>query len=105
YRDFETFNEKAAAKALKAAALEPLTHMKQALTELSDWNREAIHGAMERVVAELGVGFGKVGMPLRVAVTGGAPSPDLDLTLWLVGREACLRRIAKAIDYIGQHAS
>ncbi len=39
-------------------------------------------------------------MPLRVAVTGGAPSPDLDLTLWLIGREACLRRIDKAISYI-----
>ena len=105
YRDFETFNEKAAAKALKAAAVEPLTRMKQVLAELPDWNREAIHAAMEQVVAELGVGFGKVGMPLRVAVTGGAPSPDLDLTLWLVGREACLRRIDKALDYIGQHAS
>jgi glutamyl-tRNA synthetase len=33
-------------------------------------------------------------------VTGGAPSPDLDLTLWLIGREACLRRIGKAISFI-----
>jgi glutamyl-tRNA synthetase len=105
YRDFEQYEEKAAAKALKAAAVEPLTHMKQALAELPDWNREAIHAAMEGVVEQLGVGFGKVGMPLRVAVTGGAPSPDLDLTLWLVGRAACLRRIDKALAHIGQHAS
>ena len=39
-------------------------------------------------------------MPLRIAVTGGAPSPDLDLTLFLVGREATLRRIDRAIDFI-----
>ena len=51
-------------------------------------------------VAELEVGFGKVAMPLRIAVTGGAPSPDLDLTLYLVGKQATLRRIDKAIEFI-----
>ena len=39
-------------------------------------------------------------MPLRTAVTGGAPSPDLDLTLYLVGKDACLRRIERAISEI-----
>ena len=105
YQDFEQYDEKAAAKALKAAAVEPLTHMKQALAELPDWSRDSLHKSIEAVVERLKVGFGKVGMPLRVAVTGGAPSPDLDLTLFLVGREACLRRIDKALEYIGQHAS
>ncbi|MGB5450549.1 MAG: hypothetical protein WBN00_00490, partial [Sedimenticolaceae bacterium] len=42
----------------------------------------------------------KVAMPLRIAVTGGAPSPELDLTVFLVGREATLRRIDRAISYI-----
>ena len=105
YRDFDAFNEKAAKKALKAAAVEPLQAMQVGLSALEDWNREVIHKVIESVVEQLGVGFGKVGMPLRVAVTGGAPSPDLDLTLYLVGKEACLRRIDKAIDYIGQHTS
>ena len=62
--------------------------------------RTAIHGAVEAAVTELGVGFGKVAMPLRTAVTGGAPSPDLDLTLYLVGRNATVRRIDKAIERI-----
>jgi glutamyl-tRNA synthetase len=39
-------------------------------------------------------------MPLRVAVTGGAPSPDLDLTLYLIGRDATIRRIDRAIQVI-----
>ena len=43
-------------------------------------------------------------MPLRLAVTGGAPSPDIDLTLYLVGKTACLRRIEQAIVYINQNA-
>ena len=53
----------------------------------------------------VGVGFGKVGMPLRLAVTGGSASPELDLTLFLVGREACLRRIDRALGFIGQRTA
>jgi len=105
YTDFEEFDPKAAKKALKADAVEPLTHVKGRLTELVAWDRELIHQVVADSVTELGVGFGKVAMPLRVAVTGGAPSPDLDLTLKLVGREATLRRIDKAIAYIKENAA
>ncbi len=102
YKDFDQYDEKAAAKALKAPAVGPLRKMRERLAQLDNWSREAIHQSIEQVVEELQVGFGKVGMPLRVAVTGGAPSPDLDLTLFLIGREACLRRIEKAVGYIEQ---
>lgn len=104
YQDFDEYNPKAAKKAFKAAAVEPLQAVMSSLEVLEDWNREAIHGVIEQVVEQLGVGFGKVGMPLRLAVTGGAPSPELDLTVWLVGKQACLRRIARAVDYIQSQA-
>ncbi|WP_456374981.1 glutamate--tRNA ligase [Thiolapillus sp.] len=100
YRDFENFDQKAAKKALKTGALEPLALVRARLAELPDWIREDIHAVIAGAVETLGVGFGKVAMPVRVAVTGGAPSPDLDLTMEMIGREACLRRIDKAIDYI-----
>ena len=76
--------------------------VKQEIASIVDWNRENLHKAIEATVEQLDIGFGKVGMPLRTAVTGGAPSPDLDLTLYLVGKEACLRRIDKAIEEIGK---
>ncbi|MBE0509270.1 MAG: glutamate--tRNA ligase [Chromatiales bacterium] len=100
YRDFEGYDEKAAKKAFKAEALEPLRRVRQKLVDASAWERVMLHDAIAQTVEELGVGFGKVGMPLRLAVTGGAPSPDLDLTLQLIGKEACLRRIDKAIAHI-----
>jgi glutamyl-tRNA synthetase len=100
YRDFEDFDPKAARKALKPGALEPLALVRTHLMELPDWNREDIHAVIANAVKILETGFGKVAMPVRVAVTGGAPSPDLDLTMEMIGREACLRRIDKAIDYI-----
>ncbi len=99
YQDFESYDEKAAKKSLKEGALEPLQKAKELLAQCN-WQREAIHDVVKQVVEILDVGFGKVAMPLRVAITGGAPSPDLDLTLYLVGRESTLRRIDQAIDFI-----
>ena len=103
YRDFESYDEKAAKKSLKAAAIEPLERCKVLIGDMDEWSREVLHGMVKSVVDELEVGFGKVAMPLRVAVTGGAPSPDLDLTLYLIGKEACLRRIDMALEYIAQN--
>ena len=100
YRDFESFDEAAAKKAFKPGADEALDAARERLAALPEWTREAIHGAVAATVEALGVGFGKVAMPLRVAVTGGAPSPDLDLTLFLVGRAAVLRRIDQAIELV-----
>ncbi len=101
YREFDRFDEKAAKKAFKAGAAEALQVVSEKLAALAIWDRETIHAVIETTVKELGVGFGKVAMPLRTAVTGGAPSPDLDLTVFLVGKEATLRRIGRAIAHIG----
>jgi glutamyl-tRNA synthetase len=57
------------------------------------------------VAAELGLGLGKVAQPLRVAVVGRAASPGIDITLHLVGREACLRRIDRALNYLARSAA
>ncbi len=103
YKDFDDYDPKAVKRAFKPGALEALEKMSAKLLHLPGWNRELIHRAIEETVEELGVGFGKVGMPLRLAVTGGAPSPDLDLTLYLLGLETCLRRIEKAIAYLKEN--
>jgi glutamyl-tRNA synthetase len=100
YRDFDDYPEKPAKKAFGEAAITPLEMIKAKLEALTDWNRETIHGCIERTVVELEIGMGKLGMPLRLAITGGTPAPDLDLTLQLVGREASLRRIDQALEFI-----
>jgi glutamyl-tRNA synthetase len=100
YRDFDAFGESAAKKAFRDGADKALVAVRAKLAALSDWRREDIHQCIADTVEELAVGFGKVAMPLRVAVTSGAPSPDLDLTVFLIGRAATLRRIDRAVSYI-----
>ena len=102
YQDYEEFEEKAAKKHLRGVAREPLERMREALSELEDWQEDALHGVVEQVSEALELKMGKVAQPLRVAVVGRAASPGIDTTLYLVGKEACLRRIDKALEYITQ---
>jgi len=104
YRDFEEFDEKAAKKHLRPVALEPLQKVREALAALDDWQPEALHRVVQEVAEALDIKMGKVAQPLRVAVVGRAASPGIDVTLHLVGREACLRRLDRAIDFIRQRA-
>lgn len=99
YRDFETFDEAAAKKHLRPVAREPLERMRQEL-QACDWTAQVLHDLVQAVADSMQLKMGKVAQPLRVAVSGRAASPGIDVTLYLVGREACLRRIDKAIEFI-----
>jgi glutamyl-tRNA synthetase len=74
--------------------------VRAALAALQDWTPEKLHQAVIDVAETLELKLGKVAQPLRVAVVGRAASPGIDITLQLIGRDACLRRIDRAIAYI-----
>jgi len=100
YQDFESLDPKVGKKQLKAAGQQPLEVIQKKLTELDDWNQEAINHIIHGTAEELELKMGKVGMPLRAAITNGVPSPGLDVTILLVGKERTLHRIGLALDYI-----
>jgi glutamyl-tRNA synthetase len=100
YRDFDDYDAASARKHLTAEALEPLQQLRSALAAVEPWSPELIWPAVQEVAKSLGLKVGKVAQPLRVAVVGRAASPSIDVTLHLVGRDACLRRIDRAVDFI-----
>ncbi|TCP97794.1 glutamyl-tRNA synthetase [Cricetibacter osteomyelitidis] len=100
FEEFDDYDESAVKKHFKSAAIEPLQKVLEKLTALSTWDLHSTHEAIEQTAAELEVGMGKVGMPLRVAVTGSGQSPSMDVTLVGIGKERVLKRIQKAIDFI-----
>jgi len=97
YRDYDRIDADSARKHLGAAALEPLGQARAELEALPDWSPEAIHRVVKTVAERLDLKLGKVAQPLRVAVTGRAASPGIDITMHLVGREACMRRIDRVL--------
>ena len=100
YRDFDSYDEKAARKNLKPAAVEPLTDMLNNFKALPDWSSEAIHKVVVETAELRELKLGKVAQPLRVAVAGGPVSPPIDITLELLGRERTIQRIERAIAWI-----
>jgi glutamyl-tRNA synthetase len=102
YRDFDEYDETAAKKHLRPAVIEPLALVRKLLAELEEWTPENLHQAVVHVAESLYLKLGKVAQPLRVAIAGRAASPGIDVTLHLIGRDACLRRIDRALDYIGE---
>lgn len=52
---------------------------------------------MEEVVSEMEIGFGKIGMPLRVALLGKMGGPGLDVVMAVIGKDETMLRIANAI--------
>ncbi|MDX1348191.1 MAG: glutamate--tRNA ligase [Thiomicrorhabdus chilensis] len=100
YQDFEEFEAGAAKKHLRPVAEEPLQLLFNKLQSLDNWQSEAIHEAIQAAAEELELGMGKVGMPLRVAITGGGQSPAIDATAQLIGQKRCLERIKMALAFI-----
>jgi glutamyl-tRNA synthetase len=104
YEDFDDFDEKAAKKNLRPVILEPLQSARDKLAALPEWTREEIAATIEGVAAGYELNLGKLGQPIRVAVTGGPVSPPIDTTVWLVGQERSVERLDRALEYIRQRA-
>jgi len=66
-----------------------------------DFEAARLKDTLKQVIEEKGVGFGKLMMPLRVAVTGMGFGPDLFPALELLGKETTLRRMKTAIEKLG----
>ena len=100
YEEYEEFDATAAKKHLRPVAKEALVLVQSKLQATDDWSIENLHQVIEATATELEVGMGKVGMPLRVAITGAGQSPSLDVTLALIGKERSVQRISRAIEFI-----
>ena len=68
--------------------------------QLDEWQKEAIHAVIMSVAEAFELKIGKIGQPLRVAVTGTGISPSIDVTLALIGKDKTLKRMDKALDFI-----
>ena len=102
YQDDITVDEKSAKKQLRPVLLAAFETLTAKLTAVADWQADALHAALENTAAEHELKFGKIGQPVRVAVTGGPVSPPLDITMELTGRQRTLQRLQHAIAYMRQ---
>lgn len=94
----DEFDAKAVKKAFKDGSIEILNNFGAKLTNAGELHLPSdYHALMEEVVNEMEIGFGKIGMPLRVALLGKMGGPNIDTIMAVIGKEETLLRIANAI--------
>ncbi len=88
--------EKAAA-ALANGGREALALFADKLAALEEVNAASVYGAIQAVMAEQGIPMKVLATPLRVIVCAADRTPQIDITLCMIGREKVLDRIKAAL--------
>jgi glutamyl-tRNA synthetase len=94
-------DEKAWAKVMRDGAVENLARARDALSAVEPFDEGGVERALTALVEELGVKPGRLFQPIRVAITGTTISPGIFESVALLGREATLERIDRALARAG----
>lgn len=100
FEDPEDYDEKALKK-WKDDSAELVALYKTEIEDLSDFEAGNLKSSLESVINAKDVGFGKLMMPLRIAITGQGFGPDLFASMELLGKDAVIRRIDIALEKLG----
>jgi glutamyl/glutaminyl-tRNA synthetase len=71
------------------------------LVAATEWDGEKLKVALEGFATTRTMKFGDVAQPIRVALAGAAVSPPIHDTLFLLGKDECLRRMDAALTKLG----
>ncbi len=95
------YDAKATQKAFKGDAIAILRDFAARIETARPQTQEAYHTIMQELVAEREIGFGKIGMPLRVALVGALTGAGVDEMMAILGVDEVKARIERAIEAIG----
>jgi len=98
----DVYDEKSAKKAFKGEAKEILTDFSNML---KTWDKPLhlpadYHAVMKKIVADKEIGFGKIGMPLRVSLMGSMTGSGMDEIMAILGVDETVSRIEKAVSVL-----
>ncbi len=97
----ENYNEKASLKAFKPETPEILKAVIEILSSAEDFSEANISEKVKSWVVSKELGFGKVMMPLRLALVGEMKGPDVFDIAAVLGKKEVIIRIENAITKIG----
>jgi glutamyl-tRNA synthetase len=96
------YEEKADRKFLKPEIVGLMQETRERLGGLGDFTQKSLEGVFLRILDEKKIKLGEIAQPLRVALTGTSVSPGLFEVMEVLGKEAVLRRMDKALRHIAQ---
>lgn len=103
FKDIEEYDPKGVQKRfMKDNVIELLTKGMEALKNTSDFSVESVEKAYRDLIEELGIKGGDIIHPTRLALSGKTVGPGLFDIISILGKEECLKRMNKAIEFIKQ---
>jgi glutamyl-tRNA synthetase len=82
--------------------LRTLADFADELEKLVPFSGEEAHNLIKRYCEEREMNMGKVAQPLRIAISGTCVTPDIALTLDIMGKKDTLLRIGRCIDALSE---
>lgn len=98
FTEIQEYDQKAVSKNIKDNSSMIIKSLHSKLETAEALSSEEITIAIEEVMVEFEVGFGKVGLPFRIALTGSTSSPSIDRTASLLGKSIVQSRLLKFIE-------
>ncbi len=92
------YDEKGMKKALKGEWREILESFLKSLESADPRLPAEFHEIIKSVVEQKGIGFGKIGQPLRLALTGRLGGPDLADIMAVIGKEETIQRVREFLQ-------
>ena len=91
------YDEKASKKAFKEGTKEILETVKGLVDGIEDVTAEHLQNTIKGWITTNEIGFGKVMMPLRLALVGALQGPDVFDIMFMIGKNESIKRIDNAI--------
>ncbi len=101
FEDPAAYDEGAVKKRWKEDSAELLRTYADRLEAASDFDAEQAEAMLRALAEEQGAGAGRIIHPVRLALSGVPGGPSLFEMMEVLGAEACVRRIRKAVEVLG----
>ena len=95
-----SYDEKASKKALKEGTKDLMTELITVVEAADDSSKDNLQDAVKGWITSKEIGFGKVMMPLRLALVGTLQGPDVFDIMFMIGKNESIVRINNLIKSI-----
>ncbi|MCR2044339.1 glutamate--tRNA ligase [Anaerosalibacter massiliensis] len=104
FKDIDEYEEKGVKKRFtKDGVVKILERGKEALKNAPNFNVDTVEKVYRDLIDELGIKGGDIIHPTRLAISGRTVGPSLFDIISVLGKETCIKRMDKAIDYINEN--
>ncbi len=104
FKDPETYDEKGINKYFKKEnSKEILSKLVEILEKTEPFTEEKLEEVLRSEAEKMDLSAAKLIHPFRLAITGYTVSPGIFETAVLIGKENCIKRIKKALDFLSQN--